>query len=486
MQHKYISKLIPILLGTTILLVAGLPAMADSSAELLEQGIYTEETVGDLAAAIEIYQQVVETADRKRPHVAQALLRLGLCHTKSGNETEARSTFERLIQDYPKQERLVAEARERLSAMKSDLHLEPVPWTDGESLGYRMSLPTGKMVGTMQLLAEAVTVEGVDAWMLELRRFVYLQADNYGVSHAWIDRETQRPIRSSIRHGILGHADATYGPDGAEVSSGDTVTQVSSTYELYDNDQALHLIRSLPLAPGYKTRVAVLPIWTGQVLETGLEVKGIERCKVPAGEFECFEVVLDIDQTYWVSTGPERYPLKVEGEGLMIELAAIGRSNSWSSRSFGIEEMEFSGALPPGWMPYVQRSPGRSDRAAVRLLDPRAGSISSLEVDRCPRKGCPPLDEMVEKELAGARKRFDHYELREESWSELTIAGQPAIGFVGDFERDGEPWVQYRLYTLANNTRFELIFRTPAETFDEFREEFDFIVESLEAGPETR
>ena len=121
----------------------------------------------------------------------------------------------------------------------------------------------------------------------------------------------------------------------------------------------------------------------------------------------------------------------------------------------------------------------------VRFLDPRAESISSMEIDRCPRKGCPPLMKMVEKELAGARKRFDEYELREKSWTERTIAGQPAIGFVGDYERDGVPWVQQRLYTFANNTRFEFIFRIPAEFFDGFAEEIDFIVDNLQAGPES-
>ena len=349
-----------------------------------------------------------------------------------------------------------------------------------------MSLPTGKRIGTLQLLAESTTVDGVEAWMLEMRRFVFLHADNYGVSRAWIDRETQLPIRSTIRHGILGHAEATYGPEGAEIETSDGTRRVRSESELFDNDQTMHLVRTLPLAPGYETRIAVLPIWTGEVLETGLKVEKIERCRVPAGEFECFEIELEIGQTYWYSTGPERYPLKFQGDGVVVELAAIGRSNSWSPKPYGIEEMDFTGQVPPGWNYYLQQASGRSDRAMVRFLDPRAESISSMEIDRCPRKGCPPLLEMAERELAGARKRFDEYELRETSWTERTIAGQPAIGFVGDYERDGEPWVQQRLYTLANHTRFEFIFRMPAELFDGLAEEIDFIVESLEAGSESR
>ena len=51
---------------------------------LLEQGIYTEETVGDLPRAIEIYSEIVADNQANRKYVAEALFRLGLCHVASG------------------------------------------------------------------------------------------------------------------------------------------------------------------------------------------------------------------------------------------------------------------------------------------------------------------------------------------------------------------------------------------------------------------
>ena len=77
MNAKRTPRIAPILLATAIALGVALPAAAESAAELLEKGIYTEQTVGDLAAAIEIYTRVVENTEANRPHAAQAQFRLG-------------------------------------------------------------------------------------------------------------------------------------------------------------------------------------------------------------------------------------------------------------------------------------------------------------------------------------------------------------------------------------------------------------------------
>ena len=46
-----------------VVLQSGGVAMADSLAERLEKGIYTEETIGNLDAARDIYQQIVADAE---------------------------------------------------------------------------------------------------------------------------------------------------------------------------------------------------------------------------------------------------------------------------------------------------------------------------------------------------------------------------------------------------------------------------------------
>src|SRR5260221_14691883 len=74
-------------------------AQAASTAELLEKGIYTEETKGELKGAIGIYQQIVDDPGAEPSLIAQAQMRLGLCELKLGNKPQAISALERLTRE---------------------------------------------------------------------------------------------------------------------------------------------------------------------------------------------------------------------------------------------------------------------------------------------------------------------------------------------------------------------------------------------------
>ncbi|MCH9651267.1 MAG: DUF3108 domain-containing protein [Deltaproteobacteria bacterium] len=460
------------------------PAAAQSAAELLEQGIYTEQTVGDLNAAIEIYSRIVENDEANRAHVAQAQLRLGMCLLKKGSAAESRVAFDKLIRQFPDQEELVIQAREGLAAAQPGLPLRPAPWRDGELLVYRMSLPTGKEIGKLYLSAESKVVDGTDAWLLEMRRFVFNAADNYGVNRMLVEAATQRPISTVFRHGVLGNAEATYGPERVVITGAATEARMESPPNLFDNDQGMHLMRMLPLEVGYEVKLNFLPAWTAQIVEVGLKVKKADTCQVPAGDFECLQVNLDLGQStqrIWFSTDSDHYPVKMKAEGIVIELAEILQTQPGTAVPFGLDDFGFSGTLPNGWLGHDLRPPGRADRALVRLLDPLAEAISGVELNRCPRRGCPSLKENAEGELAGAKKRFQDYQLREGSLTARTIDGRQGISFVGDYQRNGAAWVQYRFYTFVEEVRLEFIFRTPAENFSKLLPVFDGIIESIRA-----
>src|SRR5687768_4681746 len=95
------------LVAAVLLLVGAREGRAASLAELLEQGIYAEETKGDLKAATEIYGQIVDDPAAGRALLAQAQLRLGLCQLKLGNKPQAISALERLTRDFPDNEKLL-------------------------------------------------------------------------------------------------------------------------------------------------------------------------------------------------------------------------------------------------------------------------------------------------------------------------------------------------------------------------------------------
>ncbi len=78
----------------------------------LQAAIRTETIDGDLRAAIRQYEAVAKGNDRVA--AAQALLRMADCYQKLG-DTQARSTYQRLVRDFTEQTEAVATARVRLN-----------------------------------------------------------------------------------------------------------------------------------------------------------------------------------------------------------------------------------------------------------------------------------------------------------------------------------------------------------------------------------
>ena len=97
------------------------PPRVSSAAELLEKGIYTEETKGELGAASQIYQQIVDDPRADPSLVAQAQLRLGLCELKQGHKPQAISALERLTRDFPDKEKLLSLVEAHMPQLLDDM-----------------------------------------------------------------------------------------------------------------------------------------------------------------------------------------------------------------------------------------------------------------------------------------------------------------------------------------------------------------------------
>jgi len=92
-------------------------AVAIPASELLEQGVYAEETTGNLAVAIEIYQQIVKDPDTADAYLAQAYYRLGLSYSKLGKDNEATIAFRKVIEEYPNQASIVTLSTSKLNLL---------------------------------------------------------------------------------------------------------------------------------------------------------------------------------------------------------------------------------------------------------------------------------------------------------------------------------------------------------------------------------
>jgi tetratricopeptide (TPR) repeat protein len=83
---------------------------ADVSQEF-QKGLLEEEANHNLSAAVAAYERVVAQMGEQRKIGAAALFRLGEAYRKMGKTNEARVNYEKLIQEYPEQERYTSAAK---------------------------------------------------------------------------------------------------------------------------------------------------------------------------------------------------------------------------------------------------------------------------------------------------------------------------------------------------------------------------------------
>jgi hypothetical protein len=104
------------LTAVLLLAVAG-PAEAQTGHDLFQQALVKERADGDLRGAIQIYEQIAREFAADRALAAKALVQVGRCHEKLGNE-EAQRAYRRVVQEYADQTEMAREARGRLTALQ--------------------------------------------------------------------------------------------------------------------------------------------------------------------------------------------------------------------------------------------------------------------------------------------------------------------------------------------------------------------------------
>jgi Tol biopolymer transport system component len=97
--------------------IGGVPLQ--SGYDLFQKALMLDRVDGMLQEAIALYQKIVDQS-KDQALAAQAQLHIGICHQKLGNK-EAQSAFQKVIQNYPGQAEVVAQARSLLEALRSDV-----------------------------------------------------------------------------------------------------------------------------------------------------------------------------------------------------------------------------------------------------------------------------------------------------------------------------------------------------------------------------
>ena len=102
MKTKRIASL---LVAASLAVITG---YAQTAAEQMQKGIYTQETAGDLDGAIAIYRQIVNSGNSPRDLAAQAQYRLAQALLQKGDLSNASQEFEKLARSYADYGKLVS------------------------------------------------------------------------------------------------------------------------------------------------------------------------------------------------------------------------------------------------------------------------------------------------------------------------------------------------------------------------------------------
>ena len=474
------------------LLTCSTMAGAQDLSQMLESGIYTEETMGDLDAAIKIYDQVIAEAKTNRRVLAQAQLRRGQCLLKLGKTAEATKVFQELVAEFkssPDQRQLVEQA-EKLLPEVSDLALDPVPWVDGEQLELRIKLAGGLEIGDFILSAQSGNIDGHEVWTLSINRYIGVNAPNLGLSQVVADRQTFRPIHSLFRHTLLGTIEADYSRSevavratGVDGKQSERTTHLDKAY--YDNEQGMHLFRRLPLKEGYTGKLPISATFGGGPMELETEVTGRETVEVPAGKFDCYRLLVKpVQQTFWVSTEARRYLVKFEAGGITGVLQSIREVKPGDETMYEDPAQRFSLSAPANWYLIPDMTSVKPPEALIMLVDPEAIAVSALHVrplDKLALEHRQSVRAWAEKETAENKETREGFQIRADSWQERTVAGHPAVSCVADFTLSGRKRTQYFVFALGESTANALVAHTEQAAFDAYRPKLDSIIDTYRA-----
>jgi hypothetical protein len=452
----------------------GLPAEGQSTAELLQKGIYTQETVGDLDGAIKIYRQIVNSASQSRTYAAQAQYRLAQCLLKKGENAEAVKAFQKLMRDYPEEKELVAKAREYVP---SETKYLPIPWEASELSEFHVKLQNGLNVATLIYSIEPAAGNPQNSIMLT-RTYVGSLPTRQGRVEA--NRDTMRPVSSMFKNVMMSDYKFDYEGRRAHIRVGNKEPRIL-TFDapVFDNEEALFLFRRLPLAVGYKTTLTVMSPG-GIVVNLVLAVTAMEDVQVPAGKFHCFRVDLsNVNQTFWIAAEPSRPVVKFDAE-VVAELVSIRKVDRHSPVNYQDARVGISFTAPPGWMVRPEEATAK-DETPLSMLDPESKislDILAKETRTAPSEITRELRATLDQRVERRSHNLKDYHVRPETVQIRQIAGNQALTCVTEFLRGEEEMVEYLTWVRSENTNLLFSASGPASDLDDFRKRIDPIVET--------
>jgi hypothetical protein len=455
---------------------------AQDASALLEKAIYTEETLGNLNDAINIYKQIITSADTSRTIGGLALYRMGMCYRKFGNESAALETFSSLAQLYPEQKDLIVKSLLMI--------LRPAPWLDGEIMRLTQrkigSEGVGPVLSTYSV--ESSMEGGKPAWTFRYHFGAGLPPTYYAVTMA--DAGTMIPM---VNRALSYQTDleARYTADKIEVlnlkDSSEPPKQIAISGTVYDAWQMVPLLRRLPLREGLQVTIPMFASSTGASANVKFKVAARETVAAPAGDFDCYKIVMSSDnnspvnQIFWISADSHSYLVKADIDNAntfelkSVEVVAKNQSVNYQDPESGIAL-----SWPRQWylsyaMHMTEVNPsggGQADQFGLSAPE----FESTLQVTVSERKPEIASDIQTLKVSTGETNQFRSY-----TGENVEIAGLAGKRFIFDARNStsGDPIVFYMYHLSSQTKNYSFTFETGKYNFDRMKSVFDSIVSSL-------
>jgi TonB family protein len=481
------------LLAISILLFSS-SLWGEDVSSLLEKAIYAEETKGDLNEAMRIYQKIIDENAGNSAKIAEAYYRLGACFQKTGDDSKAIDIYKKLLTRFRKQQEIATAAKNQLAKLNAldeetkinkPLELGRVPWKAGETCQYDVKTPAGVSAGKVFHSVKELSKDGNDLWRTEdtlaipmYDSQIYLRSDAL--------KEGFNPVSSiMINRGMAARSSgysALYKKDHIQYTNAAKEKRDIPVGDIiYDSQQNWEIIRRLPLAENYSTSFSAFDLQSGKIMNIHLNVTGKEIVTVPAGIFESYCLKLDFDSNIkakvWISTDVNKYIIKLETQGLTIELEKTTHVTVEEPVVFKDSELGISVSARHGWY-FVKSSIPERFKMLLEILSPELkavlvlvvvqhyGTISSLQ----------DIHNTSEKALAQIYKNFTR---RPESMVYRYINGLPSSTYIADYDSDNKKMVQYRTDILDKQELSVFELHVEKEKFNEIETDIDNIVQSF-------
>jgi hypothetical protein len=215
------KALSPIVITIGMLALAVGAVVAQSGNDLFQQALVKERTEGNMAAAITLYQTIVEKHGTDRTLVAKALVQMGQCYEKLGR-SDALKAYERVVREFADQADSAAQARDRLAALTRpggptnssgvvvrqvwtgpEVDLLGGPSLDGRYLSY-VDWETGDLaIRDLSTGEKRRLTSGPPG---EFAFYSRISPDGQKVAYVWVDKENPYHLRvtsiNDVRNGV--------------------------------------------------------------------------------------------------------------------------------------------------------------------------------------------------------------------------------------------------------------------------------------------